>query len=658
MRETVEWLNENTDGDMACVFVRLFRPFPAEALLAAVPKTCKAIAVLDRTKEPGSNGEPLYQDVMTALAQGLGNGKHGPDAAGHRRPLRTVVQGIHPGHGQGRIGQPGRREPKNHFTVGINDDVTHPASTLTSPSSPNPTDVVRAMFYGLGADGTVGANKNTIKIIGGEPDLYAQGYFVYDSKKSGAQTVSHLRFGPEPIDSPYLVQSANFIGCHQFDFVDKMDILGKAADGATLLLNSPYGPDEIWDKLPGRLQKQIVEKNIRFYMIDADKVAVKPAWARRTNTIMQTLLLRACRRDGHGGGHQQIKQAIKKTYGKKGEKIVQKNFKAVDPGPGALIEVNMTQRCAAASATGRVVPQSRTHLRAGSDRRNDGRARRPAPGLSSCRWTAPTRPAPPNGKNAVSRSLFPSGGGYLHPMRQLRLRLPARCDPRQVLPRGPAGRRARELPVRPHQRPGLPGNALRLQVYPDDCTGCNLCVDACPVREERNDEEVRALNWLPRTPSWKTSAPTSSGSSSWSGTTARKSISPMCAGCSSCSPCSSFPAPAPAVAKHLTSRLVTQLFGDRMMVANATGCSSIYGGNLPTTPWAKNDEGRGPAWSNSLFEDNAEFGMGLRLSADHHRQLAEASCADCVRRSAETWSIRDHAPQQGESANPGAAGAR
>jgi pyruvate-ferredoxin/flavodoxin oxidoreductase len=466
VRETVDWLNANRGGGYGGIVVRLFRPFCFEAMLEALPASAKRIAVLDRTKEPGSNGEPLYQDVMTTLAQALSAGTISsmPLVCGGRYGLSSKE--FTPAMVMSIFDNLEHEAPKRDFTVGINDDITHLSLEIEEGFEIENDRVVRAMFYGLGADGTVGANKNSIKIIGADPDRFGQAYFVYDSKKSGAQTVSHLRFGPEPIDSPYLVQSANFIGCHQFDFVFSTDILANAARGATLLLNSPYGPDELWERLPERLQQQVVDRDIRLHAIDAYSVAGDTGMGRRINTIMQVCFFKLAGVMDTDLAITRIKEAIAKTYRKKGEKVIQMNFAAVDQALSHLFEVKVDSASLSGIGERSAVPENRAHLRAGRHGRNDGGPGRPVAGLQVAGRRHLSDRHDPMGK-AQHRSVHSGmAGRQLHPVRQLFLRLPARGHPGQILSPGRTRKRSGAIPVGPHQRARLPGDALRAAGLP------------------------------------------------------------------------------------------------------------------------------------------------------------------------------------------------
>lgn len=624
IRETVEWLNKNTDGRFGGIVVRLFRPFSDEHLLEALPESVRRIAVLDRTKEPGANGEPLYQDVVTSLAQALSSGGIAalPRVIGGRYGLSSkeftpaMVKAVFD-----HLGSPG---PKRHFTVGIKDDVTHLSIDVDETFNIEDDGMVRAMFYGLGADGTVGANKNSIKIIGADPGRYGQAYFVYDSKKSGAQTVSHLRFGPKPIDSPYLLQTAGFIGCHQWEFVFNTPLLDKAADGATLLLNSPFGPDEVWDRLPEALQRKAIEKNVKFFVIDAYEVAKQTGMGRRINTVMQVCFFALAKVMDTDEAIRMIKDAIAKTYRKKGEKVIEMNYAAVDASLAHLHEVKIDASKLSAIAGQRTVPEiAPIFVQDVTAEMMAGRGDQLPVSKLPADGTYPT--ATTQWEKRGIAQMIPEwlddnciqcgNCSFVCPHAAIRAKF---CH-EERLEGAPEGFPNALLSAR-----GFPEMRYVLQVYPDDCTGCTLCVDACPVREvDQNGEEVRALRMAERLPmleqqrenlAWFEKLPWNNRSEiDFSNVRGVQFLRPLFEFSGACAGCGETP--------YL--KLVTQLFGGRMMVANATGCSSIYGGNLPTTPWAKNDEGRGPAWANSLFEDNAEFGMGFRLSADHHRAQAE-----------------------------------
>jgi pyruvate-ferredoxin/flavodoxin oxidoreductase len=624
VRETVDWLNANGKGRYGGLTVHLFRPFSSDALLQTLPRSVRRIAVLDRTKEPGSNGEPLYQDIVTALAQAQSRGdiERMPLVIGGRYGLSSKE--FTPAMVKAIFEDLTGTTPHRQFTVGITDDITHLSLEVDESFVIERDNVVRAMFFGLGADGTVGANKNSIKIIGSDPGRYGQAYFVYDSKKSGAQTVSHLRFGPEPIDQPYLLQSANFIGCHQFDFVHSSDILARAADGAILLLNSPHGPEALWDKLPERMQQQIIDRNIRLYTIDAYAVAQATGMGRRINTIMQVCFFKLAGVMDTDLAIRAIKQAIEKTYSRKGAAVVEQNFAAVDQALAHLHEVPVDPSRRSGIGERPVVPKiAPIFVRDVTAEMLAGRGDRLPVSKLPADGTYPTGTSQWE-KRSIAQ-LIPAwlqdnciqcgNCSFVCPHAAIRAKF---CH-EDALEGAPDGFQSMLISAR-----GFPEMRYVLQVYPDDCTGCNLCVDACPVRTtDENGDEVRALRLVEKEPvleqqranlAWFEQLEWNKRSEiDFSNVRGVQFLQPLFEFSGACSGCGETP--------YL--RLITQLFGGRMMVANATGCSSIYGGNLPTTPWSKNAAGRGPAWSNSLFEDNAEFGMGFRLSADHHHRQAE-----------------------------------
>jgi pyruvate-ferredoxin/flavodoxin oxidoreductase len=602
--------------------VRLYRPFSAEHLLAALPESVKSIAVLDRTKEIGASGEPLYQDVVTALSEAVATGKRGhmPRVIGGRYGLSSKE--FTPAMVMAVFDELGEDDPKQHFTVGIHDDVTRLSIDYDASMHIEDESATRALFYGMGADGTVGANKNSIKIIGENTDLYAQGYFVYDSKKSGSRTVSHLRFGPEPIHAPYLIQSANFIACHKFDLVDKIELLNDACDGAVFLLNSPYGPDEVWDRLPRPVQDIIAERDIRFFVIDASRVARDAGMGRRINTVMQACffaLSGVLPRDEAIG---QIKQSIEKTYRSKGRAVVEKNFAAVDAALDHLYEVRIPEDRRSEKSLDDVVPDHAPEfVREVTAQMMRGHGDELPVSMLPVDGTYPsatTRWEKSNVSDIVpewKEDLCIQCGNcsFVCPHSVIR----AKFFHESALVNAPDS-----FPTAPISARGFPETRYSLQVYVEDCTGCGLCVEACPVKSP-DDPEVRAINMTDKAPllekervniEFFEAQPFSDRATvDFSSVRGAQFLEPLFEFSGACSGCGETP----------YVRLLSQLFGPRLMVANATGCSSIYGGNLPTTPWAKNDEGSGPAWSNSLFEDNAEFGLGMRIAADHHMAIAK-----------------------------------
>ena len=625
--ETVEHLTAHGEK-VGLLKVRLFRPFDATALLTALPATAKRIAVLDRTKEPGADGEPLYKDVVTAVVQSYSTGHTKfdqlPRIIGGRYGLSSKE--FTPGMVKAVFDELNKDHPKNSFTIGIHDDVTHTSLEWDPHYRVDASRNVNcALFYGLGSDGTVSANKNTIKIIGESTKLYAQGYFVYDSKKAGAVTVSHLRFGPDPIRSSYLIgdDEAQFIGCHQTVFLERYDMLDKAAPGATFLLNTSVKPDQAWSTLPRRMQQQIIDKNIRFYVVDAYQVAQDSGMGRRINTIMQTCHFAISGLLPRDEAIAAIKQAAEKTYGKKGQKIVELNFRAIDAAlanlhevtvPGKVTSVFERPPMVAANAP-QFVQNVTAHILAG---KGDDLpvSMLPADGT----WpTATTQWEKRNialeipvwdEKLCIHCGKCP----FVCPHSVIRSKV---FDPAQA-PDMPAS--FRHAPVKGKEFGE--GAHIVYQVAPEDCTGCGLCVDICPVKDKDNPGR-RAINMAPQPPlreqeraNWEYFLALPEFDRREIRPTVMKSamllqplfeFSSACAGCGETS--------------YL--RLASQLFGDRMVIANATGCSSIYGGNLPTTPWAQDSNGRGPAWNNSLFEDNAEFGLGMRVSIDKQQEYAQ-----------------------------------
>jgi pyruvate-ferredoxin/flavodoxin oxidoreductase len=606
------------------VKVRLYRPFPMQAFLDILPGTTRTIAVLDRTKEPGATGEPLYQDVIAAISEGLAEGWGTlvtmPRIVGGRYGLSSKE--FTPAMIKGVFDNLAQAKPKNHFTVGINDDLTHTSLPYDPGFNTEADEIVRALFYGLGSDGTVGANKNSIKIIGENTDNYAQGYFVYDSKKSGAMTVSHLRFGPEPIRSTYLLTEADFVGCHQSMFLEKYDVLETARPGGTFLLNTPHKPDAVWRFLPESVQQQIIDKDLTFYVIDAYSVAREAGMGPRINTVMQTCFFAISGVLPREEAINAIKDAIRKTYGKKGDRIVQMNLDAVDQTLDRLYEVEIPATVDSAVAmapmmTASAPPFVRDVLGAMAARQGD---------------LIPVSALPVDGT-------YPSGTTQ-YEKRNLAQEIPV-WDPEvciqcgkcamvcphatirikafgaEVLTEAPPTFKATDIRDR-----DLSGLKYTIQVAPEDCTGCTLCVEVCPAKNKAalgrkaiNMEaqppirEQEAENW-----DFFMQIPDIDRRQLKNTSIRQQQIQrPLFEFSGACSGCGETP----------YIKLVTQLFGDRTVVANATGCSSIYGGNLPTTPWAHDDDGRGPAWSNSLFEDNAEFGLGMRVSLDKKTEFAE-----------------------------------
>ena len=597
--------------------VRLYRPFSVAHFINALPATIKTIAVLDRTKEPGSVGEPLYQDVVTALSEAKQNVR----VVGGRYGLSSKE--FTPGMVKGIFDELNKPEPKNHFSIGIDDDITFTSIPFDASFSTELDDQVRAVFWGLGADGTVSANKNSIKIIGEETPNHAQGYFVYDSKKAGAMTVSHLRFGPRPINSSYLIQRANFIAVHQFSFFSQYDVLGTAVEGATLLINSPYHESELWDHLPVAVQKIIIDKRLKVYAIDASGVARQSQLGNRINTIMQTCFFALSGVLPPEEAITRIKEFIRKSYGKRGEPIVRQNFAAVDAALAHLAEVSIPE-----TASGPIELTSRVPVDAPEFVRNVT-----AEMIAGRGDMLPVSAFPEDGTYPVGTTRWekrniaqdvPVWEPYLCiecgkcvmvcPHSTIRAKVCSASD----LTDAPAG--FKSMPAKWRE---FPDKLYTIQVAVEDCTGCQLCVEVCPAKDKSNVSR-KALNMQPQLPlrdservNWdyflKLPDLHQNGLLAFNSVKNVQLLQPLFEFSGACAGCGETP----------YIKLLTQLFGDRAIIANATGCSSIYGGNLPTTPYTKNDDGRGPAWSNSLFEDNAEFGLGMRLALDHQQAYAK-----------------------------------
>jgi pyruvate-ferredoxin/flavodoxin oxidoreductase len=617
VEETVRYMNERGEK-VGILKVRLFRPFSLSHFIGALPPTVKAIAALDRTKEPGSLGEPLYQDVLTAVAEkGLE-----ANVIGGRYGLSSKE--FNPAMVKAIFDELQEASPKNHFTIGIQDDVTHTSLDYDPDVMIEPDTVTRAVFWGLGSDGTVGANKNSIKIIANHTTNHVHGYFVYDSKKSGARTISHLRFGPDPIESTYLIQSANFVAVHQFSFLQRYDPLALAADGATVLLNSPHDAATVWDHLPQRIQEQILTKNLKLHVIDAYRLAREHHLGMRINTIMQACFFSLCPVMEKDRAMAAIGEAIRGTYGKRGETIVRANLTAVDSALEHLKEVSLDGR----KLSGQTIPNLI-----------------PAAAPEFVRKV--TGPLIAGDGNALPVSVFPPDGTYPSSTTRWEKRSIAHEIPvwepdlciqcgKCVLVCPHAVIRAKinepaELATAPNgfkqtsaRWRDLPEKRFTIQVAPEDCTGCQLCVEVCPAKDKSRSGR-KALNMAPKTdllaeqkqhweffltlPDIKRS---NGHGMEFDQVKDIQLLPPLFEFSGACAGCGETP--------YL--KLMSQLYGDSAMVANATGCSSIYGGNLPATPWCQNGDGRGPAWSNSLFEDNAEFGLGMGIAVDAQRELA------------------------------------
>ncbi|TVQ09344.1 MAG: pyruvate:ferredoxin (flavodoxin) oxidoreductase [Balneolaceae bacterium] len=623
VHETVDKLNEKGEK-VGLIKIRLFRPFSMRDLIEAIPDTVQSIAILDRTKEPGSAGEPLYSDVLAALQENriekwksfkhdfkIINGRYGLSSKEFTPPMIKRI-----------FDELKAEKPKNHFTIGINDDVTHKSLDYTTSGWETDKDVFEGLFYGLGADGTVSANKNSIKIIGDNTDFNAQGYFVYDSKKSGATTVSHLRFGPNPIRSAYLIDKARFIACHQFQFLTRLDMLRHARQGATFLLNAPYSPEEVWDHIPRNVQQQIIDKKLKFYSIDAYKVARENGMGTRINTVMQTCFFAISEILPKEQAILMIKDAIKKAYGSKGDKILQSNYAAVDNSIENLFEIAIPAEASSSLKMRPAVPaEAPEYLQ-----------KVIAEIIYGNGDSLPVSAFEPDGT-------FPTGTTQWE-KRSIALDIPVlepdiciQCGKcMMVCPHAVIRMKAFDgslLEAAPETfkfmdakgREWPDNTKISIQVSPEDCTGCELCVEVCPAKD-RKQVSRKALNMAPIEPlleqeieNWEfflTIPEYDRSKLKYDSVKGSQFLQPLFEFSGACAGCGETP----------YIKVITQLFGDRMVIANATGCSSIYGGNLPSTPYTTNEHGLGPAWSNSLFEDNAEFGLGFRLTIDKHEEQA------------------------------------
>ncbi|MCP4567906.1 MAG: pyruvate:ferredoxin (flavodoxin) oxidoreductase [FCB group bacterium] len=626
VHETVDYLN--SQGEKVGVLkVRLYRPFSIDAFVQALPKTVKAIAVMDRTKEPGAMGEPMYLDVQSALREAQQNGQlqfdRMPEVVGGRYGLGS--KDFTAADAKGIFENLGTDKPKNHFTVSIVDDVTNTSLDYDRKFSLEPESVHRALFYGLGSDGTVGANKNTIKIIGENTSNYAQGYFVYDSKKAGAVTISHVRFSKDPIRSPYLISKANLVACHNFSFLEKYDMLESVTENGTFLLNSPFGADEVWDKMPCEVQQQIIDKKLNFFVIDAIALGHQLGLGARINMIMQTAFFMISKILPEDRSVEEIKKAIKKTYGSKGDKIVNMNYAAVDAAKDAIFKVDYPQTASSPICRPAVVPDH------------------------SPKFVKEVLAPMISGKgDDLPVSAFPDDGTYMTGTTQFEKRniafdIPAWnedvciqcgqcvlvCPHAAILQKAydpsELGKAPETFKAVDAKGPKFKGLKYTLQVAPEDCTGCTICVNVCPAWEKDENKqktERKAINMTPQAPLRKAevanfdfflSLPETDPALYDIGTVkGSQFVKPLFEFSGACSGCGETP----------YVKLLTQLFGDRAIIGNATGCSSIYGGNLPTTPFTVRADGRGPTWSNSLFEDCAEFSMGMRLTVDKLKTYA------------------------------------
>jgi len=623
--ETVEALVARGEK-VGMIKVRLYRPFANDVFLAALPATARSVAVLDRTKEPGATGEPLYQDVLTALAEDLatGNGRFErmPTLVGGRYGLSSKE--FNPAMVKGIFDELSKAKPKNHFTIGIVDDVTHTSLAYDKEYDLEPPDVVRAVFYGLGSDGTVGASKNSASIIASATKMHVQGYFVYDSRKAGAETVSHIRFGPRPIKSTYLIRRAQFVACHAFQFLERKDVLAEAMDGATFLINSPFGPDEVWGRLPIETQQQIIDKKLKVHVINAYRIAREAGLGMRINTVMQTCFFALSNVIPKDQAMEAIKKAIHKSYGRLGEKVVNRNLDAVSRSLENLHEVKVPAK--ATNPLRRIPPVPATAP--------DFVQRVTAAIIEGRGDQLPVSALPVDG-------FFPTGTARFE-KRGIADSIPiwdkdlciqcAKCA--IVCPHAAIRTKVfdeKDLEAKPGTFETLPwrgssggdfkGKLMRIQVAPDDCTGCGICVEVCPARS-KTEVKHKAINMTPRLDHLEVERKNFDFFVDIPEVDRSKADLMNVKGIMQLEPLFEFSSACPGCGETPYLKLLTQFFGDRMVVANATGCTSIYGGNLPTTPWGANKHGRGPAWSNSLFEDNAEFGLGMRLALD--QQAAQA----------------------------------
>jgi len=625
LRQTAAYLAAAGER-VGVVTLRLYRPFPGRALIDALPATVRRVAVMDRTKEPGSQGEPLFLDVLGALSEG-----HDP---GHRGALPLVTGGryglsskeLTPAMAAGIFQELAQDQPRHHFTVGITDDVSGTSIPYDDSFRVPTPATMTAVFFGLGADGTVGANKNTIKILG-SAGQFAQGYFVYDSKKSGSQTVSHLRFGPEPIQAPYLVDQAGFVGCHEFDLLERDEVLDRAAPGATLLLNAPYAATEVWDRLARSIQGRLLDKDVDLWVVDAGRIAREAGLGQRVNTVLQACFFAISGALARDPAIAQIKSAIEQSYGPQGRRVVEANLAAVDRAVGELAHVDLPSQVTSDRDLPPLVPGTAPEfVRTVTATMMAGQGDRLPVSMLPVDGTWPSGTAAYEKRNLsdLVASWDPElciqcgNCSFVCPHSVIR----SKYYERDALQGAPAGFPSAALNAR-----GLPGTAYTLQVYVEDCTGCALCVEACPVSaptpvRSADGTARKAINLAERRPlvgaarqhvAFFESLPVPDRTRVDFGTVrGTQFLTPLFEFSGACAGCGETP--------YL--KLLSQLFGDRAVIANATGCSSIYGGNLPTTPWTVDASGRGPAWSNSLFEDNAEFGLGLRLAADHHGAMA------------------------------------
>ncbi len=617
VHETVDWLVAQGEK-VGILKVRLFRPFSVKDFVEALPTTTKAITVLDRTKEPGAVGDPLYLDVVAALREAregfIAPFETSPRVLAGRYGLSSKE--FNPGMVKAVFDEMKKLEPVNHFTVGIMDDVTHTSLPYDPEFDIEPVDRIRAVFFGLGADGTVGANKNSVKIIGEETENFAQGYFVYDSKKSGAVTVSHLRFGKDPIRSTYLIRQAGFVACHQFGFLERYDVLEYAKPGAVFLVNAPFPPDQVWDHFPREVQQAIIDKKVKVHAIDAYKVAQATGMGGRINSIMQTCFFAISGVLPREEAIAKIKETIKKTYGKKGEEVVKRNFAAIDETLAHLHEVPIPKKVTATSVRPPII----------SEHAPDFVKRVTAVIISGKGDLLPVSAFPVDGtwptgtaqweKRSIALEIPEWDPALCIQCNKCALVCPHSAIRAKVYPAQALGGAPESFLSVDYKGTEYKGQKYTIQVAPEDCTGCTLCVMVCPAKDKANPRH-KAIDMHPQPPvrerervnyDFFLGLPEADRTTAKLDIKGSQFLEPLFEYSGACAGCGETP----------YVKLLTQLFGDRVLIANATGCSSIYGANLPTTPYTVNHDGRGPAWSNSLFEDNAEFGLGFRLAVDSH----------------------------------------
>lgn len=621
--ETIDWLLQQGEK-VGLVKVRLYRPFSIEHFLNVLPKTVNKISVLDRTKEPGSSGEPLYLDIVNAISESFGSGKL------HLKSFPKIVGGRYglsskeftPAMVKAVFDELKNEQPKNHFTIGIIDDVTNTSLEFDESISIEPEETFRGKFYGLGADGTVGANKNSIKIIGEETDNFAQGFFVYDSKKSGSMTTSHLRFGPKPIHSTYLISKTNFIACHQVTFLETIDMLEDAVNGATFLLNTNVSIENVWDSLPEKVQKDILEKNIKLYIIDAYKVARETGMGARINSIMQTSFFAISNILPRDEAINKIKDAIQKTYGKKGEAVVKMNFDSVDKTLENLFEVEIPKQVTSKKKLRPpVLDIAPDFVKKVTAKMIEGKGDLIPTSLLPADGTYPTGTAMWEKRN-IAQEVPVWDANVCIQCNKCVIVCPHSTIRAKVFEENKLNGHPETFKYTRYRGKEFGENMLySLQVAVEDCTGCGICIEVCPAKNKQ-ETRLKAINMAEQEPLRNTERENfnffltlpeiDKTKINLSAVKDSQFLEPLFEFSGACSGCGETP----------YVKLVSQLFGDRAIIANATGCSSIYGGNLPTTPWTINKDGRGPAWSNSLFEDNAEFGMGFRLAIDKHKEHA------------------------------------